>query len=153
MHECSWSFSSFDVSRLNKNCLVMFRNLFSQKFCIGGAPKQPRPSTLQSSSDWRLKMRYLCISYLRVICFWPKIQSFFVKKPTTYSKPWTSDSEVQDGYCKNAPTFFGPICLPKPKSLGFSKKKLSLGVRLCLCTSKIQKSLLSCLFQLLLIIY
>ena len=29
----------------------------------------------------------------------------------------------------NAPKIFGPICLPKPKSLGFSKKKLSLGVR------------------------
>ena len=23
-------------------------------------------------------------------------------------------------YRKNAPTFFGPICLPNPKSLGFS---------------------------------
>jgi len=29
----------------------------------------------------------------------------------------------------NAPKIFGPICLPKPKSLRFSKKKLSLGVR------------------------
>ena len=28
----------------------------------------------------------------------------------------------------NASKYFGPICLPKPKSLGFSKKKLSLGV-------------------------
>ena len=30
---------------------------------------------------------------------------------------------------QNAPQIFGPICLPKPKSLGFSKKQLSLGVR------------------------
>ena len=28
----------------------------------------------------------------------------------------------------NAPNIFVLICLPKPKSLGFSKKKLSLGV-------------------------
>ena len=26
---------------------------------------------------------------------------------------------------QNAPIFFGQICLPKPKSLGFSKKALS----------------------------
>ena len=29
----------------------------------------------------------------------------------------------------NAQNIFGPICLPKPKKLGFSEKKLSLGVR------------------------
>ena len=28
----------------------------------------------------------------------------------------------------NAPKIFGPICLPKPKSMGFLKK-ISLGVR------------------------
>ena len=37
-----------------------------------------------------------------------------------------------DSLAENTPNVqndFGPICLPKPKSLGFSKKKLSLGVR------------------------
>ena len=29
----------------------------------------------------------------------------------------------------NTPKIFGPICLPKPKSLGLSKTKLSLSVR------------------------
>ena len=29
----------------------------------------------------------------------------------------------------NAPKFFGPICLPKPKSSGFSKKPLWVIVR------------------------
>ena len=55
--------------------------------------------------------------------------NFFCKKPTTkYSKPWTRDSQCQDEYCslaettQNAPTFFGQICLPKPKS--FNEKRL-----------------------------
>ena len=31
----------------------------------------------------------------------------------------------------NAPKIVGPICLPKPKSLRFLKKKLSLGSVVC----------------------
>ena len=37
----------------------------------------------------------------------------------------------------NAPKMFGPICLPRPKSLVF-KKNLSLGVR-SLCTKSLLK--------------
>ena len=46
------------------------------------------------------------------------------------------DTQYQNGYwwfgrkcTPNASINFSPICLPKPKNLGFLKKKLSLGVR------------------------
>ena len=69
-------------------------------------------------------------SYLGVICFRPKIKSFCKNHGQG-----TEDSQGQDGYCslaentQNATTFFGPICLPKPKSLGILKKSLWVSVR------------------------
>ena len=61
-----------------------------------------------------------------VLCL--KTKNFCVYKTTKYSKLWTRDSQCQDGCCSlaentpNAPQIFAPIRLPKPKSLGFSKK-------------------------------
>ena len=44
----------------------------------------------------------------------------------THSTKMGADKSAEN--TPNAPKIFGPICLPKPKSLGFSKKKSSLWV-------------------------
>ena len=99
-------------------------------------------SSLSPMTDvWRLSSKFFMTnmifrSNLGVICFRPEIQIFFVKKQTKYSKPWTRYSQCLNGFCRlaentqNAPTFFGPICLPKPKRLGFLKKT-SVWVSVC----------------------
>ena len=67
--------------------------------------------------------------YLGVVCFRPKNQSFFVGKRTSYTFPWTRDSQCQNSAnslaenTPNASKNFSPICLPKPKSFEFLKKK------------------------------
>ena len=53
-------------------------------------------------------------------------RAVFVKTTTTCSNHGQGTHRTKMGtvvwpkYRKNAPTFFGPICLPNPKSLGFS---------------------------------
>ena len=49
------------------------------------------------------------------------------KEPTV--PKWVLINRSKIPQITNATKFFGPICLPKPKSLGISKKRLSLGVR------------------------
>ena len=46
-------------------------------------------------------------------------------KGLTHSK----SADISTENIPNAPKFICPICLPKPKSLGFHWKKASLGVR------------------------
>ena len=50
-----------------------------------------------------------------------------------YWKTWRRESQYQtDTSAENTPNVqkkFGTVCLSRPKSLGFKKKKLSLGVR------------------------
>ena len=41
----------------------------------------------------------------------------------THSTKMVADKSAEN--TQNGPKIFGPICLPKPKSLGFSKKALS----------------------------
>ena len=53
---------------------------------------------------------------------------FFVGKRSSYTFPWTRDSQCQNsanslaGNSQNARQNFSPICLPKPKSFEFLKK-------------------------------
>jgi hypothetical protein len=53
-------------------------------------------------------------------CFRPEIQSTPNHEQETHSAKM--GTVVWPENTQNAPTFFGPICLPKPKSLGFSEK-------------------------------
>ena len=46
-----------------------------------------------------------------------------------HGKGTHSTKKGADKSAENTPKVFDPICLPKPKSLGFSKKKLSLSDR------------------------
>ena len=59
--------------------------------------------------------------------------NFFEGKITNYTFPWTRDSQYQNsgnrlaGNTPNASKIFSPICLPKPKSFDFFKKKALSG--------------------------
>ena len=125
---------------MSKYCFLIGHHSNLDLFLLNDTSKSISSAFIALTTDvWRLSPKFFMANilfgiYLRFICVRPEIPFCFVKKtPTKYSKPWTRDSQCQDGYsslAENAPTFFGPICLLKPKSLGFSKKS-SVWVSVC----------------------
>ena len=98
-----------------KNC--QYSHLHRQRICDGNLPNSLQP------------MSYLGFIWDLYVLGW-KSKIFFVKNPTKYSKPWTRDSQCQDGYCslaentQNAPTYiFWPnLSAQAQKSEIFGKK-------------------------------
>ena len=91
--------------------------------CLDNLVLQPTPYiSLTSRLINLIFLEKSPISYLGFIGLKTKT---YVGKTTKYIFPWTRDSQCQDSSeslvenTPDAPKFISPICLPKPKSLGF----------------------------------
>ena len=96
----------------SRNPVQVFQNILNNKWINKNNTLVDRQRTCDSYLPNSLRP----IAYLGFrLCFRPEIHFFFCKNQPTKSLVENT---------QNALTFFGSICLPKPKSLGFSKKVL-----------------------------